>query len=102
MGLRKSDYQFKFRVMELDVALAYIQAHGVFLHFSDKTADGIDLRSPQRSLPITLRRAAHAHRDVLVAMMAAGDVRVCPNRKLHEMYTRGKKTCGVCKRILAA
>lgn len=99
MAIRKSDSPFKFRIMDLDAALDYIQARGVFLHFSDETQDGIDIWSPQTPLPITLRRAVHKHRDVLIAMMNSSDVRTCPNRKLHKRYSRGRKTCGVCRRI---
>lgn len=94
MAVRKIE---ELPVMDLEQALASIQAHHAFLHYDEH--NGVDLWSPHHKLPITLRRAIVKHRQALLALMAASDVRVCPNPMLHKRYTRGKRTCGVCLKI---
>lgn len=94
MALRTTE---EVRVMDLDQALASIQAHHAFLHYDQE--HGVDLWSPHHKLPITLRRAIVKYRQELLALMAQGDIRVCVNPLLHKRFSRGKRTCGVCKKI---
>lgn len=92
MAVRKIE---ELPVMELEQALASIQAHHAFLHYDYER--GLDLWSPHHKLPQPLRRAIVKYRQTLLDLMAQGDVRVCPDPLLHK--PRGKRTCGVCKKI---
>lgn len=96
MALRKIEESYN-RVMDLDQALAAIRAHHAFLHYDQER--GLDLWSPHHPLPIKLRRAIVRYRQTLLDLMKQGDVRVCTNPALHSRYTRGKRTCSVCKRL---
>jgi hypothetical protein len=97
MTVRKIEESYN-RVMDLDQVLAFLQeTRQVFLHYDAER--GVDLWTPQHKMPITLRRAIVKHRQTLLELMRQGDVRVCPDRSLHKSYTRGKRTCGVCRRI---
>ena len=87
-------------IMPLEMALAYIQERGGFLHFDDER--GVDLFSPQVHQPLSLRRAIFKYRDDIITMMKQADVRTCPDRRLHSKYSRGKRVCRVCKRIKVA
>lgn len=87
------------RYMSIENALSTIQQKGVFLHFDADRK--VDLWSPGKKMPITLRRAIVKHRDELVALMRSGDWRVCPSPRLHRKYLRCAVKCGVCARISA-
>lgn len=88
--------------MELEHALATIQARGLFLCYDERY--GVDLWTPATKVPITLRRAVFRYADVLAELMHEGNVRVCPNPRLHRRYYRHKKgqnhaICAVCARL---
>lgn len=73
------------------VKLAYSHNNTAVLAFKDS------------GLPAHIRVAIRNHRVGLARLMAAGDVRICPNPDLHRaswFYAgRGRYICEVCRRI---
>jgi hypothetical protein len=81
------------QVMPLDVALAYIQVHNLFLVRDEHI--GLDLWTCGRKVPLSLRRSLFQHREQLLDMMQSGDSRVCPSPEIHRRSWRKKS--GICK-----
>lgn len=94
MALRKME---ELPVMEEDEALEYIQSHHAFLVFDERVE--VEIWSPGHKMPQSLRRALVKHRASIKARMHAADKKTCPDWELHKRYTRGTRTCGVCKKI---
>lgn len=92
----------KPRVMRFDQAVRAIGRHRAVLHYDLERE--LDLWSPGRKLPITLRRSVTKYKQELLALLNQGDSRLCPSPNLHKPSWRhvgnGRFECEVCKRFV--
>lgn len=92
----------KPRVMRFDRAVQAIGQHRAVLHYD--TERGLDLWSPGRKLPITLRRSVTKYKQELLQLLNAADSRVCASPDLHkpswEHVEKGRFQCQICRRFV--
>lgn len=86
----------------LDETLADLARIPAFIHFD---ADrGFDIWSPQRRVPLPVRRVLCKNQVEVVAALLAGDMRLCPSPELHQRHLRARDRragrCTVCVRLL--
>jgi hypothetical protein len=83
--------------------LHFIQQAPAFLHFD--AARSLDLWS-SRQVPISIRRSLRKHQVEVMALMLAGDLRVCPASDLHQRYIKVRDyragRCTVCARLISS
>jgi hypothetical protein len=69
------------RTMTLAEALDYVHQHRIILHYSDRLP--CELWTPQRKLPMSVKRAIHRNASALAILMHIGQC--CPTI-LHRPY----------------
>jgi hypothetical protein len=73
--------------------------HGGFLCRDDYLV--LDLWSPNRAVPISIRRSIRKHQAALLSMLADGDAQVCPSPAMHRWSwasnADGREICMLCK-----
>ncbi len=83
------------RVMTLEEAVAYLQAHQLPLYYDDRRA--IEIWTPGTKVPISLRRSVTKYKQELLQRMHQGSVSVCPTI-YHEPYWHGD-ICLMCAQL---
>jgi hypothetical protein len=89
-------------VWGVEKVAVWIQQHNVFLHYDERL--GVDLWTPHAPVaPLAVRRSVYVHREQLLAMMRAGDTRVCSSPKLHKHSWKkagpGRSVCEMCLQL---
>lgn len=71
-------------VLPLEETLNQVKAHKLILAHNNQNK--IDLWTPGRKMPMSLKRSVYKHRAELLNRMQSGDYRLCPNPGLHRRF----------------
>jgi len=87
--------------MTLEQLLSEVRQRRLILTWSRRR--GLVLWAPNTYVPAATRRAIVAHREELIRLVEASDIRVCPAQDLHREYwihDGGQHyTCAICARL---